>query len=159
MAEKKLKIIEYFDKLVSKLDLAVERSIYQNCYDEELISGLNKQRDAFINDIHQVQDFNLRVLSDKPIKADQELSDEDLFPKFCFFIEYFEKTNDSIIELDQLVAEEIGFRLIVTDKYLTDGQIECYNKFSNFNNMENGISGKDNSKYLVELLFEKVRKT
>jgi hypothetical protein len=62
MFQNKLKIIEYFDKLFNKLDIAVETSISKNFYDEELISGLNKQRDAFLVEIHQVQEFNLKAL-------------------------------------------------------------------------------------------------
>jgi Leucine-rich repeat (LRR) protein len=158
MAQYKLKIAEYFDVLANKLDLVVEASTDQNCYDKELISGLNKQREAFLSEINECQDFNLKALSNKEIKPDQELNNEDLFPKFCFFIEYVKKKNDSI-EIDQQVAEEIGLRLIVTDKYLTEGQIECYEKvFNSIQLADINAERRDQVfKSLGEYLFEKVK--
>jgi hypothetical protein len=157
MSQLKLKIIEYFDKLVNKLDLAVEMAIYQNCYDEQFKCGLNKQRDAFLAEIKDVQDFNLKALSSRDIRPDQELSNEDLFPKFCFFIEYIKKKNE-IIEIDQQVAEEIDLRLIVSDKYLTEEQIECYDRVFNTIQLADIDDDSLTSKQILlgEFLFEVV---
>jgi hypothetical protein len=80
MAKFKLKIAEYFDLLINKLDLAVETAIYQSCLDEQLKTELNNQRDAFLSEINQILDFNLKAWSNKEIAPNQELSEEDLFP-------------------------------------------------------------------------------
>jgi hypothetical protein len=117
MAHFKLKIIEYFDFLVNKLDLAVETLAQQISDDQEFISGLNKQRDAFLAEINHVHDFNLRALSQKVIKPGQELGHEDLFTRFCFFIEHVQKHN-KYRNLFHKELENICLRLIITDKYI-----------------------------------------
>jgi hypothetical protein len=87
MNQSKLKVCEYFDNLVNRLDLAVEGAITDNYHDTNLEDELNKQRDVFIKEIRYVETYNLRALSDMDIKPGEVLSDEELFPKFCFFIE------------------------------------------------------------------------
>ncbi len=59
----KIKLIKYFDKLISQLDLRVETLKSNNPHDENLIAGFNKQRDVFINEIRNVQAYNLRSLA------------------------------------------------------------------------------------------------
>ncbi len=159
MAFYKLKIAEYFDVLINKLDVAVETSTYKNCNDQELIYGLNRQRDAFLAEINQVQEFDLRALSEKVIKPDQEVSDEDLFAKFCFFIKYDQSKSKETIEIDQQVAKEIGLRLIVTDKYLTRRQIEFYEKvFDSILPIDKSTERKEQAcKAFGDILFERVK--
>ncbi len=44
----KIRLCEYFDKLINKLYVVVERLIIDNLHDKSLEAGLNKQRDEFI---------------------------------------------------------------------------------------------------------------
>jgi hypothetical protein len=111
----KIRISDYFDSLISKIDVVVESKVAKNQLDTNLLSKLNKQRDDFIKEINYVQAYNLRALSDLDSKPNEELSNDELFPKFCFVIKVPEKFSQN----------EIGLRLIVTDKYLTECQIEC----------------------------------
>jgi hypothetical protein len=122
----KIKLIKYFDDLISELDLRVETAISNNCHDENLIAGFNKQRDVFINEIRYVEAYNLRSLADLNPEQENELINDDLFSKFCFFIEFVERNKDQIYSYDKLVEQEIGLRLIITDKYLTKDQIRCF---------------------------------
>ena len=64
MNKNKFRLHEYFDTLVSRLDLAVETAISENHHDVNLMNELNNKRDAFINEIRDVQAFNLKALSD-----------------------------------------------------------------------------------------------
>jgi hypothetical protein len=157
MATYKLKIAEYFDALVNRLDMAVETSINRNCYNEQLKCEHNKQRDAFLAEINQAQDFNLRALSKKEIAPNQKLGNEDLFAKFCFFIDYVQKNNECI-NLEQQVSENIGLRLIVTDKYLTEEQIKCYDEVFNLIQATDMVHDRRELKYkwLGNFLFGKV---
>jgi hypothetical protein len=88
MSSNKLRVCEYFDKLTSKLDLAVESRISHNIHDKNLEDGLNTQREIFLRDSRSRSLLNFRSLSDLNLKPSEVLSDEELFPKFCFFIEY-----------------------------------------------------------------------
>jgi hypothetical protein len=70
-------------------------------------------------------ELDLKAISNREIKSNEELSNEDLFPKFCFFVKT-ERARDSDYIHDNLIGEEIGLLLIVTDKYLSEGQIRCF---------------------------------
>jgi hypothetical protein len=132
MVNYKIKLCEYFDSLIHRLDLAVETAIIDNRHDEDLINELNKQRDAFLNEIRRVQAYNLRALSDLNTKPGEELSYDELFAKFCFFIKVFNDQDRLAHSYDDLAGVEINLRLIVTDKYLTEAQIKCYEAVYNF---------------------------
>jgi hypothetical protein len=81
----KIRLIKDFDDLISELDFRVETAISNNRHDENLVAGFNKQRDAFINEIRYVEAYNLRSLADLNPEKDNELTNDDLFAKFCFF--------------------------------------------------------------------------
>jgi hypothetical protein len=96
---------------------------------------LNRQREDFIKEIRGVEAYNLRALSRMNEQRGQSvLSDTDLFPKFCFFVKLkeCEETNDAKFHNDDLVDMEIGLRLFVTDKFLSEGQIECFENLFNY---------------------------
>jgi hypothetical protein len=69
------------------------------------------------------------------IRPSQVISDEELFPKFCFFVEFDLIQPNSQFFCDQLVSEEIGLRLIMTDRFLSEDQIKCFDNLSNYNNL------------------------
>jgi hypothetical protein len=80
MFKNKVKISDYFEALINKIDLAVETRTAKNQLDTDLLTKLNKQRDDFIQEINYVQDFNLKALSEYLVtKPDEELRNEELF--------------------------------------------------------------------------------
>jgi hypothetical protein len=133
MLKNKIRISEYFDKLISKIDLAVETRAAKNQLDTSLLTSLNKQRDDFIKEINYVQAYNLRALSDLDSKLGEEISNEELFPKFCFVVEVPES----------LARNEIHSRLIVTDTFLTEGQILCFEELFCFKMFASSIYAYD----------------
>jgi hypothetical protein len=112
MSSNKLKVCEYFDNLISDLDLAVQTVIKYNYHDRNLVDGLNKQRDEFIKEIRELEAYNLRSISDMNLKQGEVLSDEDHFTKFCFFIKFVRLEEKQMYFYEDLVNEEIGLRLI-----------------------------------------------
>jgi hypothetical protein len=128
MNKNKFRIQDYFDTLISRLDLAVETAISENHYDVNLINELNNKRDAFINEIRDVQAFNLKALSDLNTEPHRELTNSELFPKFCFLIQI---RSDQTYTYEKLAEQEFGLKLIVTDMYLTEAQIKCYAEYFN----------------------------
>jgi len=131
MIKNRVRLSGYFDDLVYRLDVLVETFINENYYDANLTCNLNKQRDAFLHEIRSVEEFNLKALSDSNIEPGQELSDKKLFPKFCFFIQLSKRQTKQTYKYDELIGQEFSLRLIVTDKYLTEGQIKCYENLVN----------------------------
>ncbi len=149
MNKYKIEICEYFDNLTSKLDLLIESLIVNNHYDDNLVAEFNKCRDTFINEIRDAQAFNLKALS--TLEPNKEPSKDDLFPKFCFFIKLTEPELRETYKYDKLAEKEINLRFVVTDKYLTDNQIKCYEGLFKFTR----TSSHNHTNLLdVELFFE-----
>jgi hypothetical protein len=141
MSHYRIKICDYFDKLINKVDFVVEISIIDNQHDEDLISSLNKKREAIITEIRQVEAFNLKVLSIDSISPDEKPNDKDLFKKFCFFIESTSSSSTREKETynyDELAEQEIGLKLIVTERHLTEDEITCFKEvyYSNHESKE-----------------------
>jgi hypothetical protein len=150
MSKNKIRISEYFEALINKIDLVVETRAADNQLDTNLLTTLNKQRDDLIKKINYVQAYNLRVLSDLDKNTDQELNNEDLFPKFCFVVQVPES----------LAKKQISFRLIVTDKYLTEGQIECFEELFCFKMFKSSMyEYKLGTKFFFENIRTQVIKT
>jgi hypothetical protein len=145
MSKHKLEICEYFDRLINRLDFIVETALAENFWDEELKSGLNSQREAFLAEIRQVEAFNLSALNSNKEPANTG----DLFPIFCFFIQIQPGKNRKTLTFNynKLVETEIALKLIVTDKYLTDEQIKCYENLFNFKHLQGFLD--------YELIFSK----
>jgi hypothetical protein len=151
MSKIKLVVCKYHDELISKLDLAVETAIANNHLDENLRDGLNKHRDAFISEIRGVEAYNLRSLADLKHEHDNELGNDDLFSKFCFFIELPILNQRQVDSYDKLAEQEIGLRLIVTDKYLNESQISCFEASFNY------LLGMKSADIDIGLFFEKLQ--
>jgi hypothetical protein len=132
MSKHRLIISEYFENLIHELDVIVETLINACLNDTRLVDDLNKQRSAFIDEIRECEASNLSALSDrKDLAPDQELTNQELFSQFCFYLP-FEKEKDDYEEekpmykREELARQMIGLRLVVTDKYLSEEQIECF---------------------------------
>jgi hypothetical protein len=161
-------ISKYFDDLIIELDIHVETLIQANHRDEELVAKINKLRQEFIEQIRECAEYNLEHLEGK-----SNLSDEDMFKKFCFFIrvesdvyrtetihedEYCMGYEYSLINKDGLDSL-IELRLVVVDKYLTSGQIECFQEILKFSKlgdeaMRVGGSLRRRKKSLKDVFFK-----
>jgi Leucine-rich repeat (LRR) protein len=127
----KLKLYEYFDSLINQVDLAVETAISENYHNEKLINVLNWLRDVLLHEIRNVQAINLKALSNLDTETHKELTNEELFPRFCFLIHTSPGRMRQKYENDRLPLQEFGLVLIVTDMYLTEGEIKCYTECFN----------------------------
>jgi hypothetical protein len=139
----KLRIVEYFDGLINKLDKNVETAIKDNHRDDDLIARLNKQRDEFIKEIRSVEADNMSALKELNVSPSDKLSDDKLFPKFCFFLKFPEKIEKQMYCYEELVEQEIGLKLIVTDKYLSEGQVECFEAMFNLLEQTPPVPGEE----------------
>jgi hypothetical protein len=128
MSTNKSRLIEYFDSLIRRVDLIVRNAIAYNQNDERLVFELNNQRGEFVKEILFVQSCNLRELAERELKSSEELSSQDLFQKFCFFIEFKTSNEKQTFRYENLVAQDISLRLIVTNRYLDKDQIKCYER-------------------------------
>jgi hypothetical protein len=132
MNQGSIRLCNYFDKLINRLDLVVETAIRDNYHDKNLENEFNKQRNEFIKEIREVEAYNLTFISNMNLKPGKVLTDKDLFSKFCFFIEFLQTEKKQVFNYDDLVSQEIGLRLIATDKYLTEGQIKYFENLFNY---------------------------
>jgi hypothetical protein len=126
-AANKLKIVNYFDDLINKINLLVEIYICDNKYDQICIDEINKAREEWITEMNECQDHNLAEL-EKNEKNDELIADEQLFKRHCFFI-----------NLSAVFHTSGCFtgRFISTDVYLRPGQIECFQELLRFTGGEN----------------------
>jgi hypothetical protein len=169
-------ITKYFDDLINELDIYAENLIQANHRDEKLVAEINKQREEFIKEIRECESFNLSQLESN--KTRNKLPNKDMFKKFCFFIRMnSESYRTEIIHEDEYwmgydyslftnngSASLIELRLVVVDKYLTSGQIKCFQEIlkyiekENENENEEGIPVNDSpfmrDKDLKELFFK-----
>jgi hypothetical protein len=115
----KLKIVDYFDSVINKLDLKVEKILSSKACDVEQRNVLNTRRDLFISHIKECELFNLQTL--ERIKNLEELDENSpnlkIFVQFCFLID--ENISQNKEELG------LGF-LVITDRFLTNEQLDKY---------------------------------
>jgi hypothetical protein len=117
-------VINYFDGLVSEVDIQVEQFFLDNRYsnNKELFDKINAMRDRNLREINECLEYNLLMLKD-----DQGLIEiplEWIFERFCFQIKTPQcEAND---------IEQFKNRLISTNKYLTKAEIECLQVILNF---------------------------
>jgi hypothetical protein len=168
MKTNNFKLVNYFDALINNLDFAIETAINDNQLDKVIVASLNKQRDTLLAEIDHAQAYNLRALADLDIKPYEQLSDADLFQKFCFFIKLPKKqkiktpqpkldTNKELekYEMKKLIEQEIGLVLIITDKFLTSGQIRRFQfLFNSFYEMSKEEEEDEDLKFDSKLFFE-----
>jgi hypothetical protein len=148
---------EYFDWLIRKLDLIVETLMSESFADNKLIAKYNDYRSAFIKEIHKAQALNERVLSNRNNSHKEEVKIDDLFPHFCFFINESPKKGMNEFTCENSVAKDIGLRLVVTDKYLTKAQVECFENLFYYSMQSLELYGKSELDLNHELFFVKTQ--
>jgi Leucine-rich repeat (LRR) protein len=130
--EKKKRLNHYFDSLARDANLKAdnELNVYKN--NEEFSSKINAKREAFLAEIRQCEEFNLQALQGNSKKDDQEITNEQLFTKFCFLTRKptQRKIDRSIFQEDDESGQDEDFyaeqQLVLLDKYLSPGQIKCF---------------------------------
>jgi hypothetical protein len=119
----KLKLTQYSDDVIRDLDIHVEYYIKYNIHlnNQQLFDEVNATREEYIQEIRACEAYNASFLRDEDREID--LPNEQIFKKFCFGIVIFKK----IFENDMF-----SWRLFVTDKYLTRGQVACFQEILKF---------------------------
>jgi hypothetical protein len=141
-----MKLSDYFDGLVSDIDLQVELFIRNNLHCEQLVDEANAARDAYIAEIRECEAYNMSLLTDEkddkldepqqqitqpkepelnPAVAatDENASIELLFKRFCFIIELYK---------GRVGDEHFSWRLFSTDRYLTPAEIISFQELLKF---------------------------
>ena len=112
----RIKTVEYSDLLINKIDLKVEQFI-ADCHHlpngQEYIDELNSQREKWIAEIRECEEFNLTECGDNK----EKIEESELFKRFCFLFEW----PGNVLETTQFT-----WRLISTDKWLSEKQIDCF---------------------------------
>ena len=115
----RLKIIEYFDKLVNQIDICSEKLISKNNKVNPAKNDnddINIIRMKLITEIKQIEMFNLNKLNERSNNAISN-KDEDVFKCFSFFVEHF--------YLEKIPFFKLGI-LIIVDWYMNQDQIELF---------------------------------
>lgn len=115
----RLKIIEYFDKLVNQIDICSEKLISKNNKVNPAKNDnddINIIRMKLITEIKQIEMFNLNKLNERSNNAISN-KDEDVFKCFSFFVEHF--------YLEKIPFFKLGI-LVIIDWYMNPDQIELF---------------------------------
>jgi hypothetical protein len=142
----RVKLSDYFDGLVSDLDLQVELYIKKNIHCQRLVDEVNATRNVYIAEIRSCEAYNMSLLNvnndsvleessqqtkqpNKPESAmnvtvvDENASTELLFKRFCFIIELYK---------DSVENEHFSWRLFSTDRFLKPGEITSFQEMLKF---------------------------
>jgi hypothetical protein len=115
----RLEVSQIFDRVVSDVDLRVEQFTSSNKQKPELVESICKLREVWIKEIRECEAYNMSFLED----ATDPLSNEQRIKRYCFVIEAFIDTVESSSRSDQT---EFGYILISLDKYVSPGQVACF---------------------------------
>jgi hypothetical protein len=143
----KLKIIEYFDSLVSKIDLLVELYIDDNLQNQTLVDKVNKARLEWLKEIEDCLKFNISKCTETKEDA-PPIEDTELFERFCFLIEF---------NGDVLMSGRFTWRLISTDMYLRPGQIEFFQEVLKFTNIDHEKENIDEPLTTINRFFPNIK--
>jgi hypothetical protein len=116
--ENKKRISQYFEILASAVNLKAEQAINAHKNNEKLSSEIIAKREAFLTEIRQCEAFDLQALECNPKKDEQEITNEQLFANFCFLV-----GAQAQEKVDHFLTEQ---QLVLLDKYLSPGQIKCF---------------------------------
>ena len=117
----RIKIVEYSDLLINQIDLKVEQFIadcHRSPNGQEYIDDINTVREKWIAEIRECQEFNLAECGDKK----EQIEDCELFKRFCFLFEW---------PRGILTTSQFTWRLISTDKWLSETQIYIFQTLIN----------------------------
>jgi hypothetical protein len=101
-------LTSYHNTLISQIDAHVNQLAEANAKNENFVSQIHQQAEKLFAEIRSSEDFN---------EKSSKNGGEDF--KFCFLIR-------------SEVNIELGRRLVVTDKQLTQGQIEIFEELIDF---------------------------
>jgi hypothetical protein len=119
MHTNRLEVSQIFDRVVSDVDLRVEQFASSNKHKPELVERICKLREVWLKEIRECEAYNMSFLE----HATDSLSNEQRIKRYCFVIETFINTVESTSRSDQV---EFGHILVSLDKYVSPGQVECF---------------------------------
>lgn len=130
-------IDDYFESLVNQVDCKAEALINENYSITWLVDKINERRMLYNEGIRKIKEENLKKLSNKKIKLDNEPRSEEelreqLFSPFCFLLD----TDDINVPNEEfrlqkwtLVDRTFGY-LIILPCYVKTEKLNIYRKFS-----------------------------
>ncbi len=148
----RLRIVDYFDKLINEIDLKTEKLLCQ-AKESEDEKKLNERRKAFIDEIKRIESVNLQRLEQYRDFASAE-NDESLFDSFCFIIPANLKEPTKTNTINSEMQNELG-ALMVIDKYLSKESIDCYMELLRCYNSEKQLS-QDNGFFALKEMVAKI---
>ena len=125
----KLRIVEYFDSIISEVDCKAETLLVTLQNEQQLI---NEKRKAYIDEIKHIEEANLVHLSRLDLKSisdehDEERVNEKIFPVFCFLISDMKCFAENKIDYSEV---DIAFGyLIILDQYFSKEKLSIYKEF------------------------------
>jgi Leucine-rich repeat (LRR) protein len=138
ISKSRLKIVDYFDGVINKIDLKSEVALLNQGKNETLV---NTQRLKLIEKIKEIEKFNLASLvsaADEP------------FAKYCFLIEK--------IGLRDKINEPFGFLIILEDFSMSDAQFQLYTAFTEFFNNEKAFDANTADLFFHQPEFNSMQK-
>ena len=131
LSAKKLTIVDYFDFIRNKIDLAAEQLIINHLNDDQTQSAINSARAEFLSEIDKAEQFNLNACIKEAYEFPEENTDESqndddkdidkaiLFKRYCIYLTQYELKFYSIYNKECLVGI-----LIVADEYLEQANFQ-----------------------------------
>jgi hypothetical protein len=119
MNTNRLEVSQIFDRVVSDVDLRVEQFASNNKHKPELVESICSLREVWIKEIRECEAYNIAFLENETAP----LSNEQRIKRYCFVIETFINTVESTSRSDQ---SEFGYILVSLDKYVSPGQVACF---------------------------------
>jgi hypothetical protein len=143
LSKARVEVDDVFENLINDIDIKVEcffidkQASLRPHHDQPdpLFVEINKWRDACITEIRECKDHNLSLVD---IETAQ-LPLEKRITRFCFLIESFKIHNS---------FNDFGYTLFSTDKYLTKGEITCFEALLKF------MPGPKNDAYTISGKYE-----
>jgi hypothetical protein len=128
VSKARIEVDDVFELLINDVDLKVERFFADNkararSYHDQpdpLFAKINQWREACIVEIRACKDYNLSLIDTETaqLPLDQRLK------QFCFLALFVDTVFNS--------ANQFGYTLFSTDKFLTKGEIACFEALLKF---------------------------
>jgi hypothetical protein len=119
MNTNRLEVSQIFDRVVSDVDLRVEQFTSNNKHKPELVESICKLREVWIKEIRECEAYNLSFLENETAP----LSNAQRIKHYCFVIDAFVNTIECSTRTDK---SEFGYLLVSLDKYVSPGQVACF---------------------------------
>jgi hypothetical protein len=142
LGENKLKILNYYDELKTRVDLYVELYTYHNRFNSERINKVNAAREQWFNEHDTCLKFNIDELEKREDKH-MLLEERELFKRFCFIFQVYG---------DVFHSGRFTWRFISTDMFLSPGQIACLEAALFFNQNDTNFNSNILSFDVINLL-------